>query len=179
MKNRISRVVTRSGDHGTTGLADGSRVSKDSARIDAIGQVDELNSVIGLLVSEGLPDKMRQELQAIQNELFNIGGELAVVKTSLMTEDKVLVLEKLVEVYNDELPPLRDFILPGGTKTAALCHLARSFCRRAERAIVALGKQENISPVLYQYLNRLSDLFFVYARVANQLANQTDIFWKK
>ena len=135
--------------------------------------VDELNSVIGLLVSEGLSDKMRQELQAVQNELFNIGGELAVVKTSLMTEDKVLVLEKLVEEYNDELPPLRDFILPGGTKTA------RSVCRRAERAIVALGKQENISPVLYQYLNRLSDLFFVYARVANQLANQSDIFWKK
>lgn len=179
MKNRISRVVTRSGDQGTTGLADGSRVSKDSARIDAIGQVDELNSVIGLVISEGLPEKMRQELQAIQNELFNIGGELAVVKTSLMTEDKVVVLEKLVEKYNDKLPPLRDFILPGGTKTAALCHLARSVCRRAERAIVVLGKQGDVSPVLYQYLNRLSDLFFIVARVANQMADQSDIFWKK
>lgn len=179
VKNRISRVVTRSGDQGTTGLADGSRVSKDSARMDAIGQVDELNSVIGLVISEGLPEKMRQELQAIQNELFNIGGELAVVKTSLITEEKVLVLEKLVEEYNAELPPLRDFILPGGTKTAALYHLARSVCRRAERAIVALGKQEDISPVLYQYLNRLSDLFFIYARVANKMADESDIFWKK
>lgn len=132
MKNRISRVVTRSGDQGTTGLADGSRVSKDNLRIDAIGQVDELNSVIGLLVSEGLSDKMRQELQAVQNELFNIGGELAVVKTSLMTEDKVLVLEKLVEEYNDELPPLRDFILPGGTKTACFmssCQKRLQTCR--------------------------------------------------
>ncbi len=179
MKNRISRVVTRSGDQGQTGLADGSRVSKDSARIDAIGQVDELNSVIGLVISEGLPEKMRQELQAIQNELFNIGGELAVVKTSLITEEKLVVVEKLAEEYNQELPPLRDFILPGGTKTAALCHLARSVCRRAERAVVALGKQENISPVLYQYLNRLSDLLFIVARVANKMANESDIFWKK
>lgn len=179
VKNRISRVVTRSGDQGQTGLADGSRVSKDSARIDAIGQVDELNSVIGLVISEGLPEKMRQELQAIQNELFNIGGELAVVKTSLITEEKLVVVEKLAEEYNQELPPLRDFILPGGTKTAALCHLARSVCRRAERAVVALGKQENISPVLYQYLNRLSDLLFIVARVANKMANESDIFWKK
>lgn len=179
MKNRISRVVTRSGDRGTTGLADGSRVSKDNIRVDAIGQVDELNSVIGLVISEGLPEKMRQELQTIQNELFNIGGELAVVKTSLMTKEKVLVLEKVVEEYNRKLPPLRDFILPGGTKTAALCHLARSVCRRAERTIVALGKQEDISPVLYQYLNRLSDLFFIVARVANKMADQSDIFWKK
>lgn len=179
MKNRISRVVTRTGDKGQTGLADGSRVSKDSARIDAIGQVDELNSVIGLVISEGLPEKMKQELQLIQNELFNMGGELAIVPTALMTEDKVSIIEKLVEDYNENLPALRDFILPGGTKTAALYHLARSVCRRVERAVVALGKQENISPVLYQYLNRLSDLFFIYARVANKMADQTDIFWKK
>lgn len=179
MKNRISRVVTRSGDQGQTGLADGSRVSKDSARIDAIGQVDELNSVIGLVIAEGLPEKMKLELLTVQNELFNIGGELAVVKTTIMTEDKVRFLENLIEEYNDDLPPLCDFILPGGSKTAALLHLARSVCRRAERAVVALGKQENISPVLYQYLNRLSDLFFVVARVANKSANQSDIFWKK
>ena len=179
MKNRISRVVTRSGDQGQTGLADGSRVWKDSTRIDAIGQVDELNSVIGLLISEGLTEKMRQEMQAIQNELFNMGGELAVVTTALMTEEKLLVIEKLAEEYNKELPPLRDFILPGGTRTAALCHLARSVCRRAERSVVALGKQENVSPVLCQYLNRLSDLFFIVARVANKMADQTDIFWKK
>ncbi len=179
VKNRISRIVTRSGDQGLTGLADGSRVWKDSARITAIGEVDELNSVIGLLISEGLPEKMRQELQAIQNELFNIGGELAMVTTALMTEEKLLVIEKLVEEYNGSLPPLRDFILPGGTRTAALCHLARSVCRRAERTVVALGKQENISPVLCQYLNRMSDLFFVYARAANKMADQTDIFWIK
>lgn len=179
MKSRITRVVTRSGDQGLTGLADGSRVSKDCARIDAIGQVDELNSVIGLVISEGLPEKMKQELQAIQNELFNIGGELAVVKSALMAVDKVLVLENLVEEYNGDLPPLHDFILPGGAKTAALFHLARSVCRRAERAVVALGKQENISPVLYRYLNRLSDLLFIVARVANKMADQPDIFWKK
>ncbi len=179
MKNRISRVVTRSGDQGQTGLADGSRVSKDSARIDAIGQVDELNSVIGLVISEAVTEKMKEELQSIQNELFNMGGELAIVKTSLMMEDKVLAIDELVENYNNELPPLREFILPGGTKTAALFHLARSVCRRAERSLVSLGKQESISPVLYQYLNRLSDLFFVYARVANKMAGQSDIFWKK
>lgn len=179
MKNRISRVVTRTGDQGQTGLADGSRVSKDSARIDAIGQVDELNSVIGLVISEAVTEKMKEELQSIQNELFNMGGELAIVKTSLMMEDKVLAIDELVENYNNELPPLREFILPGGTKTAALFHLARSVCRRAERSLVSLGKQESISPVLYQYLNRLSDLFFVYARVANKMAGQSDIFWKK
>ena len=179
MKNRISRVVTRSGDQGQTGLADGSRVSKDSARIDAIGQVDELNSVIGLVISEAVTEKMKEELQSIQNELFNMGGELAIVKTSLMMEDKVLAIDELVENYNNELPPLREFILPGGTKTAGLFHLARSVCRRAERSLVSLGKQESISPVLYQYLNRLSDLFFVYARVANKMAGQSDIFWKK
>lgn len=179
MKNRISRVVTRTGDQGKTGLADGSRVSKDSARIDAIGQVDELNSVIGLVISEAVTEKMKEELQSIQNDLFNMGGELAIVKTSLMMEDKVLAIDELVENYNNELPPLREFILPGGTKTAALFHLARSVCRRAERSLVSLGKQESISPVLYQYLNRLSDLFFVYARVANKMAGQSDIFWKK
>ena len=111
---------------------------------------------------------MKLELLTVQNELFNIGGELAVVKTTIMTEDKVRVLENLIEEYNDDLPPLSDFILPGGSKTAALLHLARSVCRRAERAVVALGKQENISPVLYQYLNRLSDLFFIVARIANK-----------
>lgn len=179
MKNRISRVVTRTGDQGQTGLADGSRVTKDSARIDAIGQVDELNSVIGLVISEAVTEKMKEELQSIQNELFNMGGELAIVKTSLMMEDKVLAIDELVENYNNELPSLREFILPGGTKTAALFHLARSVCRRAERSLVSLGKQESISPVLYQYLNRLSDLFFVYARVANKMAGQSDIFWKK
>lgn len=179
MKNRISRVVTRTGDQGQTGLADGSRVTKDSARINAIGQVDELNSVIGLVISEAVTEKMKEELQSIQNELFNMGGELAIVKTSLMMEDKVLAIDELVENYNNELPSLREFILPGGTKTAALFHLARSVCRRAERSLVSLGKQESISPVLYQYLNRLSDLFFVYARVANKMAGQSDIFWKK
>lgn len=179
MKNRISRVVTRSGDLGQTGLADGSRVSKDSARIEAIGQVDELNSVIGMVISEGLPEKMTNELHSIQNDLFNMGGELAIVSRALITEEKLLVIEKLAEEYNDELPPLREFVLPGGTKTAALCHLARSVCRRAERAVVALGKQEKVSPVLCQYLNRLSDLFFIYARVINKMTDQTDIFWKK
>ncbi len=177
--HRISKVVTRTGDRGETGLANGSRVPKDSLRIVAIGDVDELNSIIGLVVSENEVTDMNAELQIVQNELFNLGGELALGKHALIDEERVIRLEEWICFRNEKLLPLREFILPGGSRTAALLHLARSVCRRAERSVVALGRTEDISPVLQRYLNRLSDLLFVYARLANQLEKRSDVFWKK
>ncbi len=179
MENRITKVVTKTGDLGETCLADGSCVWKDSLRINAIGNVDELNSVIGLVVSCKVSDEIDAELLWIQNELFNLGSELAVSGKRLIGEKQVEHVEDQIRFYNNRLPSLREFILPGGSKGAALLHVARSVCRRAERSVVALAKEEEISPILVQYLNRLSDLFFVYARQANRLVNRSDIFWQK
>ena len=179
MGNRISTVVTRTGDLGETGLADGSRLWKDSLRITALGNIDELNSVIGLVVCEGVSGEIDTALIAIQNELFDLGGELAMSGNQLTGKEQIDCMEEQIRFYNDRLPPLREFILPGGCKSAALLHLARSVCRRAERSVVALGRKEKIPEFISQYLNRLSDLFFVYARVANQSANRSDIFWKR
>lgn len=171
--------MTRTGDFGETGLADGSRVWKDSVRIDALGDVDELNSIIGLVICEGVSEKIAVELQLIQNELFNFGSELASNGKVLLEKKQIDHIEGLICFYNDSLPPLREFILPGGSRSAALFHLARSVCRRAERSVVALAKEEKISQILMQYLNRLSDLFFIYARIANHSANRSDIYWKR
>jgi cob(I)alamin adenosyltransferase len=179
MANRLTRIYTRTGDAGTTGLADGSRVPKHASRIEAIGAVDELNSSIGLLLAEKLPDDARACLENIQHDLFDLGGELSVPGHAILNEAYSLRLEKKLDAFNAGLPPLKEFILPGGSRAAALAHVARTVCRRAERAVVALSNTEHISPPLLQYLNRLSDLLFVLARVLNRAAGRGDIYWQQ
>ena len=179
MGNRISKVVTRTGDTGETGLADGRRVGKDSLRINAIGEIDELNSMIGLIVCKSISEEVKTELQQVQNDLFGLGGELAGSRNIRIGEKQVLRVENAALYFNRNLPPLKEFVLPGGSEEASLLHQARSICRRTERSIVALRKEEEISPVSIQYLNRLSDLLFVLARLANKLANRPDVFWEK
>lgn len=178
MGNRLSKIVTRTGDDGTTGMADGKRLSKDDARIEAIGTVDELNSQIGVLLAETLPQDVRDCFTQVQHELFNLGGELSLPGHTGITEAQVLHLEQQVETWNQKLPPLKEFILPGGCRAAALCHVARTVCRRAERCVVTLGKTETVSPQLLQYLNRLSDLLFVACRVINRAEGQIDVLWQ-
>jgi cob(I)alamin adenosyltransferase len=179
MGNRLSKIATRTGDKGTTGLGDGSRTEKDSLRIHAIGEVDELNSQIGVLLCEELPDALRQELLSIQHDLFDMGGELCIPGYTMITEAQVARLDALLEKYNADLPPLKDFILPGGSRAAAIAHVCRTVCRRAERAIVSLGKTEQVNDMPRQYMNRLSDLLFVLSRVLNRFAGGTDVQWEK
>ena len=179
MGNRLSKIATRTGDKGTTGLGDGSRTEKDSLRIHAIGDVDELNSQIGVLLCEELPDALRQELLSIQHDLFDMGGELCIPGYTMVTEPQVARLDALLEKYNADLPPLKDFILPGGSRAAAIAHVCRTVCRRAERAIVSLGKAEKVNDMPRQYMNRLSDLLFVLSRVLNRFAGGTDVQWEK
>ena len=179
MGNRLSKIATRTGDQGPTGLGDGSRTDKDSLRIHAIGDVDELNSNIGLLLCEALPDAMREELISIQHDLFDLGGELCLPGFQVVTDAQVTRLDALLEKYNADLPPLKDFILPGGSRAAAVAHVCRTVCRRAERSVVTLGKNETIHDALRQYLNRLSDLLFVLARVLNRFAGGSDVLWEK
>ncbi len=181
MGNRISGVMTRTGDKGETGLANGSRVRKDSLRINALGDVDELNSVIGLVVSENVSRDISAELVLIQNELFNLGAGLAMAtgQDASVDERQIERIEQKILSGNRTLPPLKEFILPGGARSAALLHFARCVCRRAERSVVALSGEEGISPLWIRYLNRLSDLFFVFGRLANQSANRSDVFWKR
>lgn len=179
MGNRLSKIATRTGDKGTTGLGDGSRTEKDSLRIHAIGEVDELNSQIGVLLCEELPDALRQELLSIQHDLFDMGGELCIPGYTMITEPQVARLDALLEKYNVDLPPLKDFILPGGSRAAAIAHVCRTVCRRAERAIVSLGKSEKVNDMPRQYMNRLSDLLFVLSRVLNRFAGGTDVQWEK
>ena len=167
MGNRLSKITTRTGDDGTTGLADNTRVGKDHPRVEAMGEVDELNSHIGLLLTEALPDDMRTLLTHIQQNLFNLGGELAMPGFNGITEDKVSLLDEAIAHYNAGLAPLKEFVLPGGTRAAAQAHICRTVCRRAERRLVTLSKSESVPPLLMQYLNRLSDLLFVLARVLN------------
>jgi cob(I)alamin adenosyltransferase len=177
--NRLSKIYTRTGDAGTTGLGDGSRVPKDSLRIHALGDVDELNSTIGLLLCEDLPDAARSALTGIQHDLFDLGGELCIPGFNNITEAQVKRLEDLLDHYNADLPPLKDFILPGGAKSAAVAHLARTVCRRAERSVVSLADAEAVSDLVRQYLNRLSDLLFVLGRVLNRHAGGADILWQQ
>lgn len=179
MGNRLSKIYTRTGDAGTTGLGDGSRVPKDSLRVHAMGEVDELNSVIGLLLCEELPAAAREALTGIQHDLFDLGGELCIPGFNNVTEAQVKRLEDLLDGYNADLPPLKDFILPGGAKSAAMAHLARTVCRRAERSVVSLAGAEPVSDLVRQYLNRLSDLLFVLGRVLNRHAGGTDVLWQQ
>jgi cob(I)alamin adenosyltransferase len=179
MGNRLSQIATRTGDDGTTGLGDGSRTSKDSLRIAALGDVDELNSVIGLLLVEPMPEDVRDALGAIQHDLFDLGGELCIPGFENVADEQVARLDELLEHYNATLPRLQEFILPGGSRTAALAHVGRTVARRAERAIVALGREEQVRPVCRQYVNRLSDLLFVLARVLNRAAGGSDVLWEQ
>lgn len=176
---RLTAIATRTGDDGTTGLGDGSRTPKDSLRIAAIGDVDELNSVLGLLLTEPMPAELHEQLIGVQHDLFDLGGELAIPGYDNLADGQVGRLDALLEHYNATLPRLAEFILPGGSRAAALAHVARTVCRRAERAMVSLGHAEPVRPALRQYLNRLSDLLFVLARVLNRHAGGADVQWQK
>lgn len=179
MGYRLSKIYTRTGDAGTTGLGDGSRTGKDSLRISAIGDIDETNTVVGVLLCEELPADLVELLTGIQHDLFDLGGELSIPGATLLGANQPARLETAIDHYNATLAPLKDFILPGGTRAAALAHQARAVCRRAERATVALGHAETISDTGRQYLNRLSDLLFVLARHFNQVAGRNDVLWQK
>jgi cob(I)alamin adenosyltransferase len=178
MGHRLSRITTRTGDRGETGLGDGTRVPKDAARVHAMGDIDELNSALGVLLAERLPKAAREALQRIQHDLFDLGGEICIPGHTLMTAAHVARLEALIEAYNAKLPPLREFILPGGTRAAALAHLARAVCRRAERTVVALARAEPVGEQARRYLNRLSDLLFVLGRSLNRGAGRGDVLWR-
>lgn len=178
MGNRLTKIYTRTGDNGTTGLGDGSRRSKDSPRVEALGDVDEVNSQIGLLLTEPLSAPVENLLTGIQHDLFDLGGELSVPGYTTVTEEQVVRLEQALDALNEQLPPLREFILPGGTRAAALCHVARTVCRRAERRVVTLAGQETVSTVSIKYLNRLSDLLFVLARTLNREGGRGDVMWQ-
>jgi cob(I)alamin adenosyltransferase len=179
MGNRLTKLYTKTGDDGTTGLGDGSRTTKDSARIEAVGTIDELNSWIGLLLAE-LPadEQLIEPLTDIQHRLFDLGGELAVPGFQLIQAEMVSDLEALCDQLNEELPPLKEFILPGGSKSAGLCHMARSVARRAERIIVTLSKEETVGDDLKRYINRLSDVLFVMARQLARRDGGQEVFWK-
>ena len=179
MANRLSKIYTRTGDAGTTGLGDGSRVAKDSRRIEAIGAVDELNSALGVLLAEKIPDDVRAALHHVQHDLFDLGGELSIPGYTSVGAQHVTRLENELDRHNALLEPLKEFILPGGCRGAALCHVARAVCRRAERRVVRLGTSEQLSPSLQRYLNRLSDLLFVLCRVLNREAGISDVYWQK
>ena len=179
MGHRLSKITTRTGDKGETGLGDGSRVAKDSARIAALGDVDELNSSIGLLLAEPLPETVRIVLVAVQHDLFDLGGEIAVPGTACLTQRQIARLEDTLEGWNRDLPPLKEFILPGGARPAALAHLARTVCRRAERSLVTLARTDGVSESARIYLNRLSDLLFVLGRVLNRAAGGSDVLWEQ
>lgn len=178
MGHRLSKIYTRTGDAGETGLGDGTRVHKESARIQALGDVDELNSTLGLLLVEDLPQSMRDALEGIQHDLFDLGGEVCIPGHHALSEAQVKRLEDLLDQHNAQLPPLKEFILPGGSRAAACAHLARTVCRRAERSLVALARAEAVSERSRQYLNRLSDLLFVFGRVANRHAGRGDVLWQ-
>lgn len=177
MANRLSKIYTRTGDDGTTGLGDGTRVAKDSLRIDAMGDVDELNSVIGLLLTEAVPDILVELLTQVQHDLFNLGGEICIPDYVILSQANIDNLEEAIDTLNDDLAPLKEFILPGGTKAAAYCHLARTVCRRAERKLITLARDEKVTDISLKYLNRLSDLLFVLCRIINKEAGVSDILW--
>ena len=178
MGHRLSKIATRTGDDGTTGLGDGRRVRKDEARITAIGEVDELNSNLGVLLCENLPENVRSALSTVQHDLFDLGGELCIPGHTIITDKHLAQLDGWLDDYNATLPPLKEFILPGGSRSAALAHVCRTVCRRAERANVALGQSEAINAAPRQYVNRLSDLLFVLARVLNRVDGGSDVLWQ-
>jgi len=179
MGNRLSRIYTRTGDDGTTGLGDGTRVSKDSLRVEAFGTVDELNSAIGvLLATPGIPPGIAACLTEVQHELFDLGGELCIPGHHAITTEQVTRLESSLDDFNDSLPPLKEFILPGGGPAGAACHLARAIARRAERRVWTLAKAESVSAEVSSYLNRLSDLLFVLARVLARHERGIEVLWR-
>ncbi|WP_062789249.1 cob(I)yrinic acid a,c-diamide adenosyltransferase [Aquitalea pelogenes] len=178
MGHRLSRIVTRTGDDGSTGLGDGSRVAKDSLRVQALGDVDELNSVLGVLLAESLPADVVDRLSTVQHDLFDLGSELAVPGYAALKPEHVAALEEWVAQMNADLPMLKEFILPGGSRPAGLAHQARSVCRRAERAVVAAAREGEISQSARQYLNRLSDALFILARHLNKALGQPDVLWQ-
>jgi cob(I)alamin adenosyltransferase len=182
MSNRLTQIATRTGDDGSTGLGDGSRTRKDALRVQAMGDVDELNSQLGLLLCEPLPDDVRALLVTIQHELFNLGGELSIPGYTLLKAEAVAALDEALALHNARLPRLKEFILPGGSRSAAIAHVARTVARRAERAVVALAAAETVNEAPRQYLNRLSDLLFVLARVLNRAnldgLGGDDVYWR-
>ena len=178
MGNRLSKIYTRTGDDGTTGLGDGTRVGKDSARVAAYGTVDELNSAIGIVLACDIDDRMREVLTQVQHDLFDLGGELCIPGMAMVHDADIDRLERTLDAFNEDLPPLKDFILPGGGMAAAQCHLARTICRRAEREVVALGRVEAIRGEAPRYLNRLSDLLFVLARVLARASGHGEVLWQ-
>jgi cob(I)alamin adenosyltransferase len=179
MGHRLSKIYTRTGDAGTTGLGDGNRVSKNSLRIHALGEVDELNATIGLLLTEALPEDVRAVLTDVQHDLFDLGGEVCIPGMSMISGKQVDKLETALDSWNAELAPLKDFILPGGSKAAAQAHHCRTVCRRAERMLVGLAQEEAVNDGPRQYLNRLSDLLFVLGRHLNRVDGHGDVLWQK
>jgi len=182
MGQRLTQIATRTGDNGTTGLGDNSRVSKNSLRVHAMGEVDELNSHIGVLLCEEMPESVRSVLVEVQHQLFNLGGELSIPGFELLKPEAVLALDQALAQHNEHLPKLQEFILPAGNRAASLSHVCRTVARRAERAVVALGNEEALKEAPRQYLNRLSDLMFVLARVLNRYRSDgtvgDDVYWK-
>lgn len=179
MGYRLSKIYTRTGDQGTTALADGNRLEKDHSCIHAFGDIDELNSLIGVLIAHDIDKKIKDHLLSVQHALFDIGGEIALPNHNVINKEHVILLEKLIDAYNANLPPLKEFILPGGSISAAICHSARAVCRRAERQLVSLQKKKTINKISLQFINRLSDLLFVLARVIARSQNGKEVFWQK
>ncbi len=179
MGHRLSKIYTRTGDKGTTGLGDGARVDKDARRIEAYGTVDELNSHIGMVLALDLPSSVRECLQEIQHILFDLGGELCIPEHRVVEQEYIDWLEKWLDYLNADLPMLEEFILPGGNAPAAACHIARTVCRRAERRLVGLAKSEPVNPLALACVNRLSDLLFVIARVLARENNGDEVLWSK
>ena len=178
MGHRLSKITTRTGDAGETGLGDGTRVPKDHPRVAALGEVDELNSALGLLLAEEVPEAIRAALGEVQQDLLDLGGELSIPGHSILKADRVEFLEDRTGKWNKDLAPLKEFILPGGSRAAAAAHLARTVCRRAERSVVALARKEAVTEPARRYLNRLSDLLFVAGRVLNRAAGVGDVQWR-
>ncbi|MCK5668944.1 MAG: cob(I)yrinic acid a,c-diamide adenosyltransferase [Gammaproteobacteria bacterium] len=178
MGNRLTKIYTKTGDSGSTGLADGSRADKDSLHISVIGDVDELNSLLGLLIAIDIDEKIKGYLLDIQHVLFDLGGELAIPDSETLTEANVEYIEKIIDEYNASLPPLKEFILPGGSVPAAVCHTSRAVCRRAERQLVSLSKEISVNEDSLKFLNRLSDLLFVFARTMARSEGGEEIYWQ-
>ena len=177
MSNRLSSIYKKTGDDGTTGLGDGERIDKSSIRIEVMGSVDELNSLFGVLESIGVSDDISGYVLNIQHRLFDIGGEIAIPGNAVIAPEIVERLEELIDTYNEDLPALKEFILPGGSVAASICHLARSVCRRVERNLVTMSRTEYVNPETLRYINRLSDLLFVLARTLNQGEGGKEVFW--
>jgi len=179
MGNRLSKLYTRTGDDGTSGLSGGERVAKNHERMNAMGTVDELNSVVGLMICKLADAELETLFTAIQHDLFNIGGEISMPGHSFIKQEKIAYLERKIDHFNESIEPLKDFILPGGSEAASVCHMARAIARRAERDVITLHQLESVCDTTRQYLNRLSDLLFVTARIINLRLGQNDVLWEK